>query len=75
MKFLLMLLLVMVGVWLWRSSRQAASQRPSSPPKATAEPLNMVRCALCAVHLPATDAVQGQKGLYCSTEHLQRAEP
>ena len=74
MKFLLMLFLVMVGVWLWRSSRQATSQRPASPPKETAEPLTMVRCTLCAVHLPASDAVQGKKGLYCSIEHLQRAE-
>ena len=73
MKLLMILLLVMVGVWLWRSKRQAAPQR-KQPPQASAAPVTMVRCAFCAVHLPVNEAVQGQKGRYCSTEHLQRAE-
>jgi uncharacterized protein len=74
MKFLLILLLVMVGIWLWRSSRETPRSRKPAPPANTG-PQEMVRCAHCAVHLPASDAVPGKKGLYCSSEHLQRAEP
>lgn len=73
MKLLMILLLVLVGVWLWRSKRQAAPQRKPPPPTSVA-PVAMVRCALCAVHLPVNEAVQGKKGLYCCAEHLQRAE-
>lgn len=74
MKYLLILGLVLVGIWLWRTQRQAPPQRKPAD-KAVAEPQTMVRCAFCALHLPASDAIQGQKGLYCSAEHLKRAEP
>jgi uncharacterized protein len=73
-KFLLIMLLVLVGVWLWRSSRPGAKKRASPPPQATPKPLEMVRCALCSVHLPAADAIQGKQGVYCSADHLHRAE-
>lgn len=71
MKLLLILGLVLVGVWLWRSSRETPRQRP---PPANATPQEMVRCAHCGLHLPASEAVQGKKGRYCSPEHLLRAE-
>jgi uncharacterized protein len=75
MKFLLIIVLVLVGVWLWRSSRPAAPKPSRQPNQASAEPLEMVRCALCSVHLPSVDAIQGQQGVYCSADHLHRAEP
>jgi uncharacterized protein len=73
-KFLLIMVLVLVGVWLWRSSRPAATKRHRPPPQGAPEPLEMVRCALCSVHLPAADAIQGKQGVYCSADHLHRAE-
>lgn len=73
MKLLLIMGLVLVGVWLWRSNRETHRQRKPAPP-ANATPQEMVRCAHCGVHLPASEAVQGKKGLYCSVEHLQRTE-
>ncbi len=74
MKFLLVLVVVLAGVWLWRSNRQS-DKKMNQAPKAGPEPLEMVRCALCSVHVPAADAVQGKKGTYCSAEHRDRAEP
>ncbi|HBH37249.1 MAG TPA: hypothetical protein DDX06_02565 [Curvibacter sp.] len=76
MKFLLLLAIVLLLVWLWRSGRRANSSadqpdRPASPPG----PQEMVRCAHCGVHLPHGDAVVGRVGLYCSPEHRQLAEP
>lgn len=75
MKFLLIILLVLAGVWLWRSSRASDPKRNRQQPQATAKPLEMVRCAFCSVHVPSVDAVQGKDGVYCSADHLHRAEP
>ena len=74
MKFLLVLVVVLAGVWLWRSNRRSGQKPDRQQPKAAPEPLDMVRCAVCSVHLPAADAVQGKNGSYCSADHLHRAE-
>jgi uncharacterized protein len=73
MKFFLVLAVVLLGVWIWRSGRQnqLPRQKPPAPP---AGPQEMVSCQFCAVHFPKADAVPGRHGLYCCSEHLQRAE-
>lgn len=73
MKFFLVLAVVLIGVWLWRSGRQdkVTRQKPPTPP---AVPQEMVNCQMCGVHFPKADAVAGRKGLYCSVEHRQSAE-
>ncbi len=73
MKALLLLLVVLAGVWLWRT--RSVSDRVA-PPKAPApaEPLDMVRCAQCGVHVPGNEAVVGQHGSYCCASHLQQSE-
>jgi len=73
MKFLMIILLVLAVIWLWRT------KRPGLPPSkktasTTPNPLTMVACANCAVHVPAGDAVPGKKGLYCSEEHRRASE-
>ena len=73
MKFFLVLAVVLFGVWLFRSGRQDKVTRQNPPPNPP-DPQEMVSCQLCAVHVPKTDAVPGRNGLYCSTEHRQRAE-
>lgn len=75
MKFLLILLVALVGIFLWRSNRQANTRRRGQSSSATTPPLDMVRCTLCSVHIPSVDAVQGSKGSYCSADHRRRAEP
>jgi len=75
MRALLILAIVVLAVWLWRSGRRDTSgtDRPA-PPAAPPGPQEMVRCAHCGVHLPRSDAVAGRLGLYCSAEHRQSAE-
>jgi uncharacterized protein len=34
----------------------------------------MVRCAHCGLHLPATDALPGPGGVYCSAAHRRASE-
>ena len=78
MKYLLVLAVVLVAVWLWRSSRQRddASGAAKPPPRqAQLEPQDMVRCPVCSVHLPRTDALPGPDGqMYCCAEHRVRAQ-
>jgi uncharacterized protein len=73
MKALVVLLVVLVGVWLWRSRSASGRVAPPKAP-ASAEPLDMVRCVRCGVHVPGTEAVVGQQGSYCSVSHLHQSE-
>jgi uncharacterized protein len=73
MKYLLILLLVLVVIWAVKRGRGPKSpSRPSSPEPST--PSEMVTCAQCGLHLPQEEAVSGQKGLYCSTDHRAAAQ-
>ena len=74
MKVLLILCVVLAGVWLWRSNRRDVPQHNKQQAKGKPGPLEIVSCTLCSVHVPSVDAIQGQRGVYCSAEHLQRAE-
>ena len=51
MKYLLILLAVLAGVWLWRKQRVQQEQPPQrrAPPQLQ----DMVRCQVCDLHLPA----------------------
>ncbi len=74
MKYLLVIALVFAVYLIWRSGRRAKMR----PPKAAAPPLgapqDMVRCPVCAVHLPASDAVPGRLASYCSAQHRDQQE-
>lgn len=74
MKYLLVLCIVLLGIWLWRTNREADPKRNKQQTKAAPKPLEMVRCTLCSVHIPSTQAIQGKKGAYCSADHLHLAE-
>lgn len=73
MKALLLLVVILAGVWLWRSRQVPTTKK--KPPAAALHPLDMVRCTQCGMHIPGNEAVQGKKGLYCSQEHLKQLEP
>lgn len=71
MKYLLVLAVLVVAWLVWRSGRRDAG-RPAAPRPGTAPalPRDMVRCPVCAVHLPRPDALPGASGrLYCCAEH------
>ena len=82
MKYALVFGLVLLVVWLWRTSRQRnsrdanndathqATHRPGESSPAT----EIVACAVCNVHLPRAEALTGKLGLYCSAAHKQQAD-
>ena len=74
MRFFLLLLAVLVGIWLWRSNRRVDPKLKRQQARAAAPPQVIVRCALCAVHVPSGEAVQGKNGAYCSADHRHSAE-
>ncbi len=76
MKYLLLLAIVLLVVWLWRGSRARddaqAGDRPRRPDPRVAQQ-EMVECPVCSVHLPRSDALPGPDGqLYCCAEHRSR---
>lgn len=77
MKYLLLLVVLFVAYSIWRNGRlrdESESRRPP-PPAPGASPQEMVRCPVCGVHLPRSEAVPGARGaLYCSKDHRLRAE-
>jgi uncharacterized protein len=78
MKYLLVIAVVLIAVWLWRNNRREEQQEKHAQQKGKGAPLaapqDMVRCPVCSVHLPRTDALAGPDGrLYCCQEHRQRA--
>jgi len=76
MKYLLVMALVLVAFWIWRNNREtgksAGSPRPPVPQR---EPTvtEMVACDVCHVHLPRSEALIGDRGIYCSDAHRRQA--
>lgn len=75
MKFALLILLVFIGVLLWRNRRPTDPTVHKNDKQPEHVPLDMVRCCLCSVHVPVADAIQGNNGPYCCVDHRQHAEP
>ena len=73
MKYLLILLLVLVVIWAVKRSR-TPKPPPTQPNPEPSSPSEMITCAHCGIHLPQEEAVSGQKGLYCSTDHRAAAQ-
>jgi uncharacterized protein len=77
MKYLLVLAVVLAVIWFVRNHRRADEPKKKAPPRqdALAQPQDMVRCPVCSLHLPRTDALPGRDGrLYCCADHRLRAE-
>ncbi len=72
MKYLLVALVVMIAIGIWRNNRRKADDAPPPPPRRSKQRQveQMVTCAHCGLHLPASDAVASKEQLhYCSKEH------
>ena len=78
MKFLLIIAIVFLIAWLWRNNRRASSDDAAAAPKqpkSGVEQQDMIRCPVCSVHFPRSDALPGPDGrLYCCAEHRSRGE-
>jgi uncharacterized protein len=78
MKYLLVIALVLVAFWIWRRNREAerhdaAPARSPAPQKTGSAITEIVACEVCGVHLPKTEALIGNKGVYCSDAHWRQA--
>jgi uncharacterized protein len=72
-KFLLVIAVFIVVYLFLRGYRGRAEAAP--PPAAAAKHgEDMVRCLICGVHLPKSEAVTSRGQIYCSKEHLQLAD-
>lgn len=69
MKYLVLLLIVLGGIWWIRQQRKPnqTAHKPSGPQV-------MVPCAHCGTHVPEDDVIRGSHGLYCSAAHRDSHE-
>ena len=77
MKYLIGLLVILLVIWVIKRGRKAdadaeAVDTPKKQPLAA--PSNMLTCLHCGIHLPQDEAVAGEMGPYCSTEHRTAAQ-
>lgn len=68
MKYVLVLLVVVVGLWLLLK-RVRGPVAGNKPTQGAVAPQAMVECAHCGLHLPAGDAVLEGPHVYCSDGH------
>ena len=71
MKYLLVLAVVLAVIWFVRNHRPGPKSKEDPPRRdALAPPQDMVRCPICSLHLPRTDALPGRDGrMYCCAAH------
>ena len=74
MKFLLVLVVVLIGFYVWRSSRAQRVGRPRDAAAAAPGVVEMVQCAQCGVHCARDEAVVGKAGTYCTVQHRSLSE-
>jgi uncharacterized protein len=72
MKYLILLVVVLGGIWWIRQQRPQRTDSQRSRQSSGAQ--TMVTCSQCGVHLPESDALRGLQGVYCSEAHRQQVE-
>ncbi|MBI3528328.1 MAG: hypothetical protein HY067_10195 [Betaproteobacteria bacterium] len=74
-KFLLVIAVFIVVYLLLRNHAKKSGEAP--PPHSASkhgEDEDMVRCRVCGVHLPTSEAVTSRGDFFCSKEHLHLAD-
>jgi uncharacterized protein len=83
-KFIVLLVVVFLIVWLVRGGRPGRSappvnaDKPDNPAVTPAMPDTIVACAHCGLHLPKADALPGRGGVFCGEAHrtaFEHAQP
>jgi uncharacterized protein len=54
--------------------KSAPPPAPGHPHGASRHGEDMVRCRVCGVHLPRSEAIASRGEIYCSREHLQLSD-
>lgn len=74
MKYLLVLLLVVYVLWRWRAGQAVRTgEAPRRPQSVPPEPVAVVACAYCDVHVPLGQAVCVGPRYFCSAAHREAA--
>ncbi|WP_442112203.1 PP0621 family protein [Pseudomonas sp. NUPR-001] len=68
-RLLFWIALIAAAFWLWRKFK---ASNAASPDNSLEDPLKMVRCAHCGVHLPNDRALHRGSQWYCSQAHLEQ---
>lgn len=68
-RFLVLVIVVVLAVWLIRRALSGSASRGKPPPPQGEGEL--VTCAHCGVHLPRSEARPSGEALYCSEEHAR----
>ncbi|MDR2240250.1 MAG: hypothetical protein LBE33_07405 [Zoogloeaceae bacterium] len=66
-KLILLLFLGLLAYLALKGFRRAAPR--SGKERQPRSPERMVACAHCGVHLPESEAIEGEDGQFCSEEH------
>lgn len=72
MKYILVLVVIWVGYYLWRKARIADMAEKDRPKRDTSKPVVMVACAHCGTHMPSSEALCAGADFYCSADHRDR---
>jgi uncharacterized protein len=72
MKYLVLLVVLIVGYAWWRGQRMSGTTPPPARPGQPPAPQDMVACARCGVHLPRTEALTSGQRSYCCAEHQRQ---
>jgi uncharacterized protein len=80
MKYLLVIVVVAIVLWIARSGQRAERVREANrkQQQRVLQHEQMVACAQCGLHVPASDALPGRGGAFCSEAHrsaYERAHP
>lgn len=70
-KILLIVVLLLVAYLFFKSWRRDAGADDRRRPPESKLPEDMVRCEVCGVNLPRSEAFISRSRLYCSDEHLK----
>jgi uncharacterized protein len=75
-KFLLLIAVIIVVFLVFRALRGPRDTPPARQPgpQPTGRGEDMVRCRICGVHLPRSEAITSRGEYFCSQEHLRLAD-
>jgi uncharacterized protein len=78
MKYLVVTLVIVFGLWLWRRGQASSAKKRNDDAvhaPSTKTVLPMVQCCVCGVHLPHADAVFKGRDAFCGDAHRNQGTP